>query len=1387
MTDPSRLTPKHDRYAFGELLGSGGQGAVYRVVDREAKERALVAKVFAKEQATAMRSEFALLARLSIDGLARGHDFVQGDPSFLVEDFIEGQDACSWVRTQPDQNHAVVSILVSATRTLGALHEVGLVHGDLKPDHVRMSAAGKATILDLGATRGGQESASALTVAFAAPEVIAGGNVTPRSDWYSLGAVVQACVADLRSLAPAVSDLVEELLSQHPGDRPATAADILARLGAAGVAVTAWTSESLVSSQRHVLAALGREWVGNVAYLAGPSGVGKSHLARELVARRLLAGQAVRFLQSIDESQLRLLIQYLRGDDEAWPFSSLPAEALLVVEELGIEELDRAVDGYGCEPRRPKRANIVALRRAIPAGAFGLSMGPFGETDWDVLCDRLGVADPDHRRWRAAGGIPAWLVAERAGTPLGRDAVLGRLGDLPPHAVDLLAALAVAGGALPRTVCGQLLGHRLSSAEDALSSLVERRGFEEPSLSLIAREIVNDLAVALGTFDVVERLGAALLATENVMATVMFRTATVAAIPSCRNALLLAAANKARAGGLTLVEIDAWLAMLADRNERTVDRLRRLERLCRDSGRAHFAPQVIDWIAACDDNREASLLVARRRAEHAARTGKFDDAHALLSAVNATDARSLALLASTRGAVALYGGDWKRAHTELSYAQQALEQDEDQEELAKVEHNLGAVCLYRGDNERARMAFAHAAHIKRILGDQSGVRSSMLNLGHALSKLRRYDEAERALEEATKLAMTLEQKAGLGWCLAAVADLALRQHKIEVADRAVRQAYAVGDSLAQTVRADLAILSGSIALARGEARLALDIVSKIDADWRVADAYTDARALLVTARAHLASLPSRQEAAVELATRARDRAGSEDLSELASEAVALIEEIEHGPVEPARGLPMNGDDSESSASEPAWTLLETIARGAPLDDCLIDLAKGILTACKAERVLVGAASGAVVDYAVGVDLDGLPLSDAALRMDGTLLSTIGREPSYQRAIETPAGLGSRLLVACEGAFVCVEHRFRSAAFDHVAAATAKRWATLARVIDRLKGSRNVAAPLGDVGQLEDNITSTVVPSRAPARQYPTIIGGSTPLRAALLKLEGAIDCDLPVLITGETGVGKEVFARALHEHGRRARAMFVAVNCAAIADSLFEAELFGHAKGSFTGAERTRTGLFARAEGGTLLLDEIGELPLVRQATLLRVLETRMYRPVGSDEERSFNVRVVAATNVDLDDAVKKGTFRSDLLYRLRVLQIAIPSLRDRRDDIPALLANALRRAGASLEIASDALATMMAYDWPGNVRELDHCAQRLATMGSARVERAQLPREMRRSGRVALSVAPLQDERSIVERALEAAQGNISHTAIALGLTRHGLKKKMLRLGLRAKAESRQ
>jgi len=228
--------------------------------------------------------------------------------------------------------------------------------------------------------------------------------------------------------------------------------------------------------------------------------------------------------------------------------------------------------------------------------------------------------------------------------------------------------------------------------------------------------------------------------------------------------------------------------------------------------------------------------------------------------------------------------------------------------------------------------------------------------------------------------------------------------------------------------------------------------------------------------------------------------------------------------------------------------------------------------------------------------------------------------------------------------------------------------------------------------------------------------GTSPAVASVRRLVAQYGAsDAPVLITGETGTGKELVARGLHRASGRAKGPFVAVNCAAIATSLFESEIFGSVKGAYTGSIGTREGLVGSARGGTLFLDEVGELPVEAQAKLLRLLEAGTYRPVGASEERIADARVLAATNQNIDRPAAKTPLRGDLYYRLAVLRIHIAPLRERRGDIPALVTHFIAQRtkdGPLRRPTSEALASLMAYDWPGNVRELEHAVARTLLRG---------------------------------------------------------------------------
>jgi two-component system response regulator AtoC len=296
-----------------------------------------------------------------------------------------------------------------------------------------------------------------------------------------------------------------------------------------------------------------------------------------------------------------------------------------------------------------------------------------------------------------------------------------------------------------------------------------------------------------------------------------------------------------------------------------------------------------------------------------------------------------------------------------------------------------------------------------------------------------------------------------------------------------------------------------------------------------------------------------------------------------------------------------------------------------------------------------------------------------------------------------------------------------------------------------------------------------------------IVGHSAAMQEVLQLAARVAAYPTTVLITGESGTGKEAVARLVHEGSPRKEAPFVAVNCGAIPDNLLESELFGHEKGAFTGADRARVGLFAEADGGTLLLDEIAELPIALQVKLLRVLQERRIRPVGSSAERPVDVRLLAATSRDLAGMVKQGEFREDLFYRINVLHLHLPSLRSRPEDIPLLAEHFFWRHNARLGIHADTfpsslLPHLVAYPWPGNVRELENVMERAVVLSHGRPTEAHLPLHVRNGTPVFAVADDNADlsvkrrlpalERELISRALAQSGGNRTRAAELLDLS---------------------
>jgi len=325
--------------------------------------------------------------------------------------------------------------------------------------------------------------------------------------------------------------------------------------------------------------------------------------------------------------------------------------------------------------------------------------------------------------------------------------------------------------------------------------------------------------------------------------------------------------------------------------------------------------------------------------------------------------------------------------------------------------------------------------------------------------------------------------------------------------------------------------------------------------------------------------------------------------------------------------------------------------------------------------------------------------------------------------------------------------------------------------------------------------------------YAGIVGSSEPMRSLFRMLERIKNSDATVLVLGENGTGKELVAKAIHSESRRAHLAFVATNCSAFNDNLLESELFGHRRGAFTGAVVDKPGLFQVADGGTFFMDEVGDMSPALQVKLLRVLQEGVFMPVGGTDTRKVDVRIVAATNRDLAEMVKTGRFREDLYYRLHVVSLKVPPLRDRKDDIHTLVAHFLRRLAErdnrTKVLTQRAVAQLMAHDWPGNVRELENEMERVWVLSGDEsvIDEDLLSPSVRRQRRpmtASVAVAPAASpdlspeaptstlpeavealERRMISDELRRNKGNKTRTAEALGISRRNLIRKVQGYGL--------
>lgn len=357
---------------------------------------------------------------------------------------------------------------------------------------------------------------------------------------------------------------------------------------------------------------------------------------------------------------------------------------------------------------------------------------------------------------------------------------------------------------------------------------------------------------------------------------------------------------------------------------------------------------------------------------------------------------------------------------------------------------------------------------------------------------------------------------------------------------------------------------------------------------------------------------------------------------------------------------------------------------------------------------------------------------------------------------------------------------------------------LLREIDAGGNARNDKSELHKYTRVFDQVSEIL--SKVEARElFPDIVGQSESMRGVFNQILKVAPTDSTVLISGETGTGKELVANAIHKHSQRQGKPFIAINCAAIPENLLESELFGHEKGAFTGADAAKPGKFELAHEGTLFLDEIGDMPLETQAKVLRALEERQIQRVGSVNATKVDVRFIAATNKALPESVKAGTFREDLFYRLNVFAIHLPRLNERREDIPLLADHFLQLSATGKTLSSSAMQTLMTYEWPGNIRELKNTIKSAGLMARQVIENTHLPvfitqiphRVSDDTAHTTGGIATIQGldqdlqemEKRMIQHALKQSQGIQKDAARLLGIKERSLWHRLKKYNLDASA----
>jgi len=1380
---PDELAPSPARWpgCASEPLEPAGEGAtstVWRA--RHIPTGQTVALKVAKgpgAPSEAVAREATLLARV---GRRWGPALVEAGPGFAAIEWVEGYrlvPASANDAFPGDRERLAAIVAHGVGRALEELHQAGVRHGDVKPENILRATARPerdaaddrgATLIDLGLATGLDAGALGGTQRYAAPELRERGAAGVAADLWALGIVLA------------------ELMDPEVG----RAAD------PRGAILEAWsTSKSEPARWAHALVAVAPGGRPSAAWVAG----------RASKWLGLRPDEHERSLARVDRVRRAYLVE--RGRDVrvgAVVSRSIaePARGWLEGAVAWVERL-AGVGTPGAEPPRSieplgavRRARWLVSLVGPSAASWPTGTGDSGEgelvaravelargrdpSSW-TLEDVLGPGSVTQPTWDAGSGDDrtARLVRELARSAPNPEALA--------IAEDDLAA-----GRAPTTLAVQLASAlvRAGEAGRALAAIAEATGGEVDALRAEIARRCGDVAGA-------EQ--AARSAMQSPEAPNRWRAqATLARLAWDLGDLDEAEKRIDGARGPAAAEVRALIAWRRGAHTLGLGAIEQALAEPQDAdalGRLEAVRGLLEWARG---SSAAALVAFGRAVELATRAGAVvDEATYLTSeAAAATDEGdvALALASATRAALL-----WERLGRPAQAARAWLDR-------ASMLVTVGAAHAANEAAEEARAralescdlhaeAFARLAQVEvRAPGDELA-RSWVIEIDERLR--------EAGPDDRTRVAARM-----LVWAPDRIDDV-----RIVAADAAVGALPPVTRWEWWGARAS-AILAGRTT----------------DADGSVLSAL----GTLIDLAAPLGSRGPALDAAVRLAT---DR-GDGDLARRFEVArLALARALWAGtPPEHRESLTSVGWARGSAAEAgdvgfvPAQVAqLESIVRALSTRDRLRPLLEQVLdtmilwTGVERGLLLLRAPDGRLVPRAArnlaGRDLTGeqlalsqtiarraLEAGDAVVATDA--FSSLGDLHASVHALKLRSVLALPLIARGEGlGVVYLDDRGRKGAFGPrelawvrvvasqaaMAIADARDAVLLRRAVRRAERARARLEAMLREREAELDVTRTQLELAHDGREtrfrYDEIAGRSEPMRDLLRLLDRVTASDVPVLVVGESGTGKELVARAIHMNGARSRHPFVSENCASVPETLLESTLFGHVRGAFTGASTTRAGLFDIAHGGTLFLDEIGEMSLAMQAKLLRVLQDGEVRAVGSERARTVDVRVVAATHRDLEAMVAASTFREDLFYRLNVITLRVPGLRERAEDIPLLVEHFVRKhaQGRPVKVTRAAMAKLSSFFWPGNVRQLENEVRRALVLGDGRIDVDELSGEVVRGGPGAARgagsdlrsrVDALESE--LVVEALAKTRNNQTRAAQLLGVSRFGLQKMMKRLQIK-------